>query len=78
MSAPRPAAPASVSGSAFTVDVPTLADVPALARVHVRGWEVAYGHVLAGEEWFGQPAIERRIEQWTRWLTPGTDRKSVV
>ena len=79
MSAPRPAAPPAASGSAaapasvsaFTVDVPTLADVPALARVHVRSWEVAYGHVLAGEEWFGQPAIERRIEQWTRWLTPG-------
>ena len=79
MSAPSPAAPPAASGSAaapasvsaFTVDVPTLADVPALARVHVRSWEVAYGHVLAGEEWFGQPAIERRIEQWTRWLTPG-------
>jgi len=55
----------------FTIDVPSLADVPALARVHVHGWEVAYGHVLHGEEWFGGPAIARRIEHWTRWLTPG-------
>src|SRR5699024_9423776 len=27
---------------------------------------------LHGEEWFGPPAIARRIEHWTRWLTPGT------
>lgn len=57
---------------AFTIDIPTLADVPALARVHVRGWEAAYGHVLHGEQWFGAPAIERRLRHWTAWLTPGT------
>ena len=56
----------------FTIDVPSLEDAPAIARVHVRGWEVAYGHVLSGEEWFGEPAIQRRTAQWTRWLTPGT------
>jgi GNAT superfamily N-acetyltransferase len=77
MSAPRPVGSATgpetdTPPRGFIIDVPTLADVPALARVHVRGWEVAYGHVLAGEEWFGRPAIERRIEHWTRWLTPGT------
>lgn len=57
---------------AFTIDVPTLADVPALARVHVRGWEIAYSHLLQGEQWFGQAAIDRRIAHWTSWLTPGT------
>jgi GNAT superfamily N-acetyltransferase len=56
----------------FTIDVPTLADVPALARLHVHGWEVAYGHALQGEEWFGEPAVRRRIGHWTSWLTPGT------
>ena len=57
---------------AFTIDTPTLEDVPALARVHVRGWEIAYSHLLEGEQWFGQEAIERRIGHWTTWLTPGT------
>ncbi|MDN5821678.1 MAG: GNAT family N-acetyltransferase [Brachybacterium sp.] len=57
---------------ACTIDVPTLVDVPALARVHVRGWEIAYSHLLQGEQWFGQEAIDRRIAHWTRWLTPGT------
>ncbi|WP_193103713.1 GNAT family N-acetyltransferase [Brachybacterium sp. FME24] len=56
----------------FTIDSPTLADAPALARIHVRGWEIAYGHLLAGEQWFGQPAIERRTAQWISWLTPGS------
>lgn len=64
--------PHSPAAGAFTLDVPILADVPALARVHVHGWEVAYGHALAGEEWFGAPAIARREADWTRWLTPGT------
>ena len=69
MTAPDPA-PSTVP--AFTLDVPTLADVPALARVHVRGWEIAYSHLLQGEQWFGQEAIDRRIAHWTNWLTPGT------
>lgn len=56
----------------FTIEIPTLADVPALARIHVRGWEVAYGHALEGEQWFGAPALERRRAHWTAWLTPGT------
>lgn len=56
----------------FTIDSPTLADVEALALIHVRGWEIAYGHLLEGEQWFGQPAIERRIAHWTAWLTPST------
>ena len=69
MSSPDPVAP---TAARFRIDVPTLADVPDLARVHVRGWEVAYGHALQGDQWFGAPAIARRIEHWTRWLTPGT------
>lgn len=56
----------------FTIDTPRASEAGALARVHVRGWEVAYGHLLAGEQWFGQEAIERRTRQWTSWLTPGT------
>lgn len=47
MDAPDPLAS---TGSAFTIDIPTLADVPALARLHVRGWEVAYSHLLQGEQ----------------------------
>lgn len=73
----RPAAsaapdPAPDPTAGFTIDVPTLADVPGLAQVHVRGWEVAYGHALSGEQWFGEPAIARRLEHWTCWLTPDT------
>lgn len=56
----------------FTIDTARPSEAEALARVHVRGWEVAYGHLLAGEQWFGQEAIERRTRQWTSWLTPGT------
>ncbi|WP_157773336.1 GNAT family N-acetyltransferase [Brachybacterium vulturis] len=69
MSAPDPASPTE---QAFTISTPTLADVPALARIHVRGWELAYSHLLHGEQWFGQEAIDRRITHWTSWLTPGT------
>ena len=68
--------PAPDPAAGFTIDVPTLADVPGLARVHVGGWEVAYGHALHGEEWFGEPAIARRLEPWTRWLTPGSAQPS--
>ncbi|MGO2721564.1 MAG: GNAT family N-acetyltransferase [Brachybacterium tyrofermentans] len=57
---------------AFMIDAPTLEDVPALARIHVRGWEIAYAHLISGDEWFGPEAIERRIQHWTHWLTPGT------
>lgn len=56
----------------FTLDRPALADVPALARLHVRGWEIAYSHLIEGDRWFGQAAIDRRVRDWTRWLTPGT------
>ena len=62
----------SVASPAFTLDTPRPADAPALARVHVRSWEAAYGHVLSGEKWFGQPAIQRREAQWTQMLAPGT------
>ena len=69
MTAPDPALP---SDRAFAIDAPTLADVPTLARVHVRGWEIAYSHLLQGEQWFGQEAVDRRTAHWTSWLTPGT------
>ncbi|MEO2096172.1 MAG: GNAT family N-acetyltransferase [Brachybacterium sp.] len=74
MSAPRTDShpDARSARPAFTIDVPAPADAPALARVHVRGWEVAYSHALTGEEWFGEPAIARRFAHWTTWLTPGT------
>lgn len=62
----------TTSGPTFTIDTPSLEDVPALARIHVRGWEIAYAHLISGDEWFGQEAINRRIEHWTHWLTPGT------
>ena len=62
----------TTSGPTFTIDTPSLEDVPALARIHVRGWEIAYAHLISGDEWFGQEAIDRRIEHWTHWLTPGT------
>ena len=52
MSAPRTDShpDARSARPAFTIDVPAPADAPALARVHVRGWEVAYSHALTGEE----------------------------
>ena len=62
----------TASDPTFTIDAPTLEDVPALARIHVRGWEIAYSHLIQGDEWFGAEAIERRIAHWTFWLTPGT------
>lgn len=69
-----PAAAPSPSGPRrFTIDAPVPADAEAIARVHVRGWEVAYGHALDGEEWFGEPALRRRLEQWTATLSAGPD-----
>lgn len=56
----------------FTIDRLRLEDVPAIARIHVDGWRVAYSHLLAGEQWFGQQAVDRRTTQWTSWLTPDT------
>ncbi|MFC7457459.1 GNAT family N-acetyltransferase [Brachybacterium sp. GCM10030267] len=56
----------------FSIDIPRPQDAPALARVHVRGWQVAYGHLLEGEKFFGRPAIDRRTAQWRTWLTAGT------
>lgn len=54
----------------FHIDTPRPADAPALARLHVRGWEVAYGNLISGDQWFGPEAIERRTAQWTAWLSP--------
>ncbi|APX33353.1 GNAT family N-acetyltransferase [Brachybacterium sp. P6-10-X1] len=53
----------------FTLDTPRPEDAEALARIHVRGWEVAYAHLIEGERWFGQEAVERRTAQWTGILS---------
>lgn len=53
---------------AFTIDAPRPEDAPALARVHVDGWKVAYGHLLEAR-WFGREALEHRTAQWSRWVT---------
>jgi ribosomal protein S18 acetylase RimI-like enzyme len=41
----------------------TLADVEAIARVHVRGWQRAYAHVFAAEDLAGL-SVERRVGGW--------------
>ncbi|GAA1491200.1 GNAT family N-acetyltransferase [Brachybacterium sacelli] len=62
----------SDASPAFTIDAPRLEDAEALARIHVRSWEVAYAHLIQGEQWFGREAVVRRTAQWKTWLTPGT------
>ncbi|MBU8578668.1 N-acetyltransferase [Brevibacterium luteolum] len=43
----------------------------AIARVHVEGWQVAYGHLL-GERFYDDAAVATRTEQWAQRLTqPG-------
>lgn len=60
----------TTSARSFIIDSPRPEDAPALARLHVRGWEVAYGHLISGDQWFGQEAVGRRTAQWTAWLSP--------
>lgn len=69
--ADQPTEPTRPSARRFTIAVPQLEDAPVLAKVHVEGWRVAYGHLLVDHErWFGSAALERRTQQWTEWLTP--------
>jgi GNAT superfamily N-acetyltransferase len=44
----------------------TPADAEAVARVHVRAWQVAYAHVLPAER-LAELSIERRADQWREW-----------
>jgi len=45
----------------------TAADAEAIARIHVRTWQVAYAHVFPQEE-LASLSVERRVEGWRRAL----------
>ena len=47
----------------FSLDVPTIADAAAIARVHVEGWRFAYAGRVPSEH-LGEGAIARRTERW--------------
>lgn len=45
----------------------TAADADAIARVHVRGWQVAYAHLLPAE-FLNALSVDERYERWWRQL----------
>lgn len=47
----------------FSLDVPTIADAAAIARVRVEGWRFAYAGRVPSEH-LGEGAIARRTERW--------------
>lgn len=45
-----------------------LADLPAIAAIHLKGWELAYGAFIPGDQLAAmQP--DRRLPLWRDWLT---------
>ncbi|UYG17727.1 GNAT family N-acetyltransferase [Brachybacterium huguangmaarense] len=61
----------------FTIDLPVLADAPALAAVHVQAWREAYAGLLPAT-FFDEAARERREQMWTATLStssPATIRE---
>lgn len=64
---------------AFTVDVPTAADVPDLAAVHVSVWREAYGELLP-TRFYDEAARAHRADTWRSFLTsrPATELRERV
>lgn len=54
--------------STFRLDVPTVADAPQLARVHVQGWRDAYADLLPAR-FYDEAALARRTEMWEQMLS---------
>jgi ribosomal protein S18 acetylase RimI-like enzyme len=46
---------------------PTPADIPDLARIHVAGWQAAYGG-LVGQDYLDSQNCAEYEGNWTRWL----------
>ena len=54
-----------------------LEDAEAIADVHVRAWQGAYGHVFAAEK-LGGISVERRVVGWRRQLDEPQPRTHVL
>ena len=48
----------------------TLNDIPAIATLHVTGWQGAYGG-LVDQDYLGNLTIEKRMADWTGWIKAG-------
>ena len=55
----------------MTIRPAQMSDLPALPRVHVETWEAAYRGLLP-DALIDSFTLERRIQQWTGWLTQPT------
>jgi ribosomal protein S18 acetylase RimI-like enzyme len=51
----------------IAIAVPSEADIPDLARLHVKCWQQAYSHILPAE-FLASLSVEKRIEGWTKTL----------
>lgn len=48
----------------------TPADIPAIARIHVEGWQAAYGG-LVDQAYLDSLSVEQRQENWQEWMGSG-------
>lgn len=55
----------------FTLRPATDADAEALARIHVAGWQGAYGG-LVDQAFLDSLSVEERTANWRTWLAAGT------
>lgn len=42
-------------------------DIPALARIHIAGWQGAYGG-LVDQAYLDSLSVDERVEQWKEWM----------
>ena len=55
----------------FTLRPATAADAESLARIHVAGWQGAYGG-LVDQSFLDSLSVESRAQNWREWLGAGT------
>lgn len=48
----------------------TTADIPAIARLHIEGWQAAYGG-LVDQTHLDSLSLDKRINDWTGWMSSG-------
>lgn len=59
----------------FTIRIPTAADIPALARVHVQAWQEAYRGLFADAILDDPTFVARRERFWTAVLADDSERR---
>jgi ribosomal protein S18 acetylase RimI-like enzyme len=52
-------------------------DAAAIARVHTRSWQAAYAHAFP-QEALKAISVERRAENWARWLAAPAPRAAIL